>query len=100
VLRQRKIIDDGIAVDIMRDGLILDAVPELRERENLSRLGARAQLPRCGRLVHGRYACLHVYEEGAWRRFTHRQKMRFRWAFKECGKYGGRNLGARVHSDQ
>ncbi len=39
VLRQRKVIDDCIAVDIMRDGLIVEAAPQLPELEKFGHLG-------------------------------------------------------------
>jgi hypothetical protein len=41
VLRQRKVIDDCIAVDIMRDGLIVEAAPQLPELEKFGHLGPR-----------------------------------------------------------
>jgi hypothetical protein len=48
--------------------------------------------------LDGRYARLNVDEEGAWRGFADRQEMRFRRTLKECGKYRGRDLGARAQS--
>ena len=38
-LRQRKVIDDCIAVDIMRDGPIVEAAPKLPELEKFGHLG-------------------------------------------------------------
>jgi hypothetical protein len=39
VLRQRKVIDACIAVDIMRDGLIVEAAPQSPELEKFGQLG-------------------------------------------------------------
>jgi hypothetical protein len=42
VRRQRKVIDRGIAVDMMRDGFIVNAEPELSEIEKFGGLGPGA----------------------------------------------------------
>ena len=39
VLRQRKVISDCIAVDVMRDGLIVEAGPQSPELEKFDYLG-------------------------------------------------------------
>ena len=38
-LRQRKVIDDCIAVDIMRDGIMVEAPPQLSEIKKFGCLG-------------------------------------------------------------
>ena len=97
---QREVIDGCFAIDLTGDSWAVGVAPYFSEIERFGRVRSDAQALLHSRFIHGRYARLHVGEEGARYGRAACQEIRLHRALDECRKQRSRDRVARVHSSQ